>query len=241
MRPACIRSVASLGQLEGVERPVPRRRPQLLPWRRGAVARLADRLVGSPEIYGHEEREAEQSVNFVTCHDGFTLNDLVSYDQKHNDATARATATAPTITVAGTVALRALRMIPPWTGYGNRQVKNFLTVTPLSVGMPMLLMGDEVRRTQGGNNNAYCQDNDELVRLDAGGEACRCAPVRDPVQRATAVARLGAERQRTSLNQPLRGRTRPGTARNSASQTGARPHTALRSPPRSGRSSCCAT
>jgi glycogen operon protein len=50
------------------------------------VARLADRLVGSPDIYGHEEREAEQSVNFVTCHDGFTLNDLVSYDSKHNEA-----------------------------------------------------------------------------------------------------------------------------------------------------------
>src|SRR6185437_9953788 len=53
---------------------------------RGSVGRVADRLLGSPEIYGHEQREAEQSVNFVSCHDGFTLNDLVSYDQKHNDA-----------------------------------------------------------------------------------------------------------------------------------------------------------
>jgi len=52
----------------------------------GSVARFADRLLGSPEIYGHEEREPEQSVNFVTCHDGFTLNDLVSYDRKHNEA-----------------------------------------------------------------------------------------------------------------------------------------------------------
>ena len=75
------------GQLEGVERPFPRRRSRLLPRRaRVRCARLADRLVGSPEIYGHEEREAEQSVNFVTCHDGFTLNDLVSYNQKHNEA-----------------------------------------------------------------------------------------------------------------------------------------------------------
>ena len=74
-------------------------------------------------------------------------------------------------------------------------MKNCLTVTLLSVGMPMLLMGDEVRRTQGGTTTPLPGQRDELVRLDAGGEACRCPPVRDPVQRATAVARLGAERR----------------------------------------------
>ena len=75
------------GQLEGVERAVPRRCAELFPWaKKGRVGRFADRLLGSPAIYGHKEREAEQSVNFVTCHDGFTLNDLVSYDQKHNEA-----------------------------------------------------------------------------------------------------------------------------------------------------------
>jgi len=69
-------------------------------------------LIGSPSLYGHKEREPEQSVNFVTCHDGFTLNDLVSYDVKHNEANARTTGTAPTTTGAGTVEWKARRMIP---------------------------------------------------------------------------------------------------------------------------------
>ena len=65
---------------------------------KGSAARLADRVLGSHEVYGHKQREAEQSVNFVTCHDGFTLNDLVSYDRKHNEETAKITATAPRMT-----------------------------------------------------------------------------------------------------------------------------------------------
>jgi len=126
----------------------------------GAVPRLADRLLGSPSIYAHKEREAEQSVNFVTCHDGFTLNDLVSYNQKHNEANGEENrdgsndnrnwncgAEGPTTDAA----IERLR---------NRQVKNFFTATLLALGMPMILMGDEVRRTQLGNNNAYCQDNE---------------------------------------------------------------------------------
>ena len=121
---------------------------------------FADRLLGSPEIYGHKEREAEQSVNFVTCHDGFTLNDLVSYNQKHNEANGEKTATAGTTIAAGIVALRAQRDDPAVEKLRNRQVKNFLTVTLFSLGLPMILMGDEVRRTQRGNNNAYCQDDE---------------------------------------------------------------------------------
>jgi len=126
----------------------------------GSLARFADRLIGSPEIYGHKEREPEQSVNFVTCHDGFTLNDLVSYDSKHNEANGednRDGANDNKSWNCGTegptddLAIERLR---------NRQVKNFLTVTLLSLGMPMMLMGDEVRRTQGGNNNAYCLDDE---------------------------------------------------------------------------------
>jgi glycogen operon protein len=113
----------------------------------GSVARVADRLVGSPEIYGHEEREAEQSVNFVTCHDGFTLNDLVSYNGKHNEAN-------------GEDNRDGANDHPEIERMRNRQVKNFLTVTLLSLGMPMILMGDEARRSQFGNNNAYCQDNE---------------------------------------------------------------------------------
>ena len=131
-------------------------------------ARFADRLVGSPEVYGHKQREPEQSINFVTCHDGFTLNDLVSYNQKHNEANGENNRDGGNDNRAGTAASKGRRDDPAIEKLRNRQVKNFLTVTMLSIGMPMILMGDEVRRTQRGNNNAYCHDNEtELVRLDA--------------------------------------------------------------------------
>jgi glycogen operon protein len=126
----------------------------------GTVDRLADRLLGSPQIYGHKEREAEASVNCVTCHDGFTLNDLVSYSQEHNEANGEDNRDGANDNrscnwgVEGPtddLAIERLR---------NRQVKNFLFATIFSLGVPMLLMGDEVRPTQEGNNNAYCQDNE---------------------------------------------------------------------------------
>jgi pullulanase/glycogen debranching enzyme len=81
----------------------------------GFVAALADRLLGSPQIYGHKEREAEASVNFVTCHDGFTLNDLVSYNQKHNEANGESNATALTTTEVTTGASRVRPMILRWS------------------------------------------------------------------------------------------------------------------------------
>ena len=125
-----------------------------------SVSALATRLLGSPDIYGHEQREAEQSINFVTCHDGMTLNDLVSYNDKHNEANGESNrdgsndnlswncgAEGPT----DDAAIEALR---------NRQVKNFLALEMLAAGTPMLLMGDEVRKSQQGNNNAYCQDSE---------------------------------------------------------------------------------
>src|SRR5262245_1734863 len=126
----------------------------------GSVARLADRLVGSPEIYGHEEREAEQSVNFVTCHDGFTLNDLVSYNHKHNEANGEDNRDGANDNQSWNCGVEGPTDDPAVEQLRNRQVKNLLTVTMLALGMPMILMGDEVRRTQHGNNNAYCQDNE---------------------------------------------------------------------------------
>jgi glycogen operon protein len=126
----------------------------------GSVPRVADRLVGSPEIYGHEQREAEQSVNFVTCHDGFTLNDLVSYDSKHNEANGEDNRDGSDDNRSWNCGVEGPTDDPAIERLRNRQVKNFLTVTMLSVGMPMILMGDEARRTQFGNNNAYCQDNE---------------------------------------------------------------------------------
>ncbi|MFO0970221.1 MAG: glycogen debranching protein GlgX [Gemmataceae bacterium] len=126
----------------------------------GAVRRVADRIVGSHEIYGHEGREAEQSVNFVTCHDGFTLNDLVSYNGKHNDANGEQNRDGASDNASWNCGVEGPSDDPAIEKLRNRQVKNFLTATLMSLGVPMILMGDEVRHTQGGNNNAYCQDSE---------------------------------------------------------------------------------
>jgi glycogen operon protein len=126
----------------------------------GSVPRLADRFLGSPEIYAHEEREAEQSVNFVTCHDGFTLNDLVSYDHKHNEANGEGNRDGSDENHSWNCGVEGPTDDPEIESLRNRQVKNLLTFTLLSLGVPMIVMGDEVRRTQNGNNNAYAQDNE---------------------------------------------------------------------------------
>jgi isoamylase len=131
----------------------------------GSVGKVADRLLGSPEVYGHKEREAEASVNFVSCHDGFTLNDLVSYNQKHNEANGEANRDGSNDNCSWNCGVEGPTDDLAIEKLRNRQVKNFLTLTMLSLGMPMILMGDEVRRTQRGNNNAYCQD-DETTWFD---------------------------------------------------------------------------
>jgi len=125
----------------------------------GAVTRFADRILGSAEIYAHKQREMEQSVNFVTCHDGFTLNDLVSYDQKHNQANLEDNRDGSNDNRSWNCGVEGPTEDPAVERLRNQQVKNFFTITMLSLGMPMILMGDEMRRTQGGNNNAYCYDN----------------------------------------------------------------------------------
>jgi isoamylase len=126
----------------------------------GSAGSLADRLLGSPQIYGHKNREAEVSVNFVTCHDGFTLNDLVSYNQKHNQSNGEDNRDGSNDNRSWNCGIEGPTDDPEIEKLRNRQVKNFLTVTLLSLGLPMISMGDEVRRTQMGNNNAYCQDNE---------------------------------------------------------------------------------
>lgn len=139
-----------------------------------SVARVADRLLGSPELYSHKQREAEQSVNFVTCHDGFTLNDLVSYNQKHNEANAEGNHDGRDDNRSWNCGVEGPSGDPAVEKLRNRQLKNFLTVTLLSLGVPLILMGDEVRRSQHGNNNAYCLDNEiswfdwKLVARHAG-------------------------------------------------------------------------
>jgi glycogen operon protein len=126
----------------------------------GALSSLASKLLGSPDIYGHEEREPEQSINFVTCHDGFTLNDLVSYNQKHNEANGEENRDGSNDNLSWNCGHEGPSDDPVIEAIRNRQVKNFLALSLLAIGTPMLLMGDEVRRSQGGNNNAYCQDNE---------------------------------------------------------------------------------
>jgi glycogen operon protein len=126
----------------------------------GTVTKLAARFLASPDLYGHEDREPEQSINFVTCHDGFTLNDLVSYERKHNEANKESNLDGTDHNLSKNYGVEGPTDDPEIEALRNRQVKNFLTITLLALGVPMLLMGDEARRTQQGNNNAYCQDNE---------------------------------------------------------------------------------
>jgi len=125
----------------------------------GSVPHFADRLLGSHEIYRQKEREAEQSVNFVTCHDGFTLNDLVSYDHKHNEANGEDNRDGGCDNRSWNCGIEGPTNDPAIERLRNCQVKNFFTATLLPLGLPMFTMGDEVRRTQHGNNNAYCDDS----------------------------------------------------------------------------------
>jgi glycogen operon protein len=126
----------------------------------GMVRKLADRITASPDLFPQRDREPNRSINFVTCHDGFTLNDLVAYNRKHNDANGHANTDGTDANFSwncgdeGPVKGRKIEALR------DRQMKNLVSILLVSQGTPMLLMGDEVRRTQRGNNNAYCQDNE---------------------------------------------------------------------------------
>jgi isoamylase len=117
-------------------------------------------VLGSPDIYGHQDGNREKSINFVSCHDGCTLNDLVSYYQKHNEANLEENRDGSNDNLSWNCGVEGETEDPAVDEIRIRQVKNLLAVTLLAAGTPMILMGDEVRRTQRGNNNAYCQDNE---------------------------------------------------------------------------------
>ena len=134
---------------------------------RGMVRSLAARLVGSPDIYNGSDRQPHRSINFVTCHDGFTLNDLVSYDRKHNRANGEENRDGLDANFSWNCGIEGPTDDPAIERLRLRQMKNFFAVLFVSQGSPMILMGDEVRRTQMGNNNAYCQDN-EISWFDWG-------------------------------------------------------------------------
>ncbi len=170
------------------------------------VTKVADRFLGSPEIYAHEEREAEQSVNFVTCHDGFTLNDLVSYSHKHNEENGEGNRDGTDDNRSWNCGAEGPSDDPEVENLRSRQVRNFLAFTLLSLGVPMIVMGDEIRRTQNGNNNAYCQDNEtswfdwSLLSKHSGLHRF----VRLLIERRL-MRDLSRERMRLTLNQLLLG------------------------------------
>jgi isoamylase len=126
----------------------------------GTVAELATRLAGSSDLYAHNGRRPYASINFVTSHDGFTLHDLVSYEQKHNEANGEDNRDGDNHNLSSNSGVEGPTDDPEVRALRERQKRNFLTTLTLSQGVPMISGGDELGRTQQGNNNAYCQDNE---------------------------------------------------------------------------------
>jgi glycogen operon protein len=126
----------------------------------GQVGELGFRLTGSSDLYEHSGRRPYASINFVTCHDGLTLHDLVSYNEKHNEANGEDNRDGTTDNTSWNSGAEGDTDDPAILDLRDRRARNFLATLVLSQGVPMLLSGDEVNRTQGGNNNAYCQDNE---------------------------------------------------------------------------------
>jgi glycogen operon protein len=126
----------------------------------GLVGAVASRLAGSADIYQERGQLPVNSINFVTCHDGFTLNDLVSYNDKHNQANGEGNRDGIDDNLSWNCGVEGASDDPAIEALRNRQVRNFTALLLLSRGVPMFVAGDEVRRTQQGNNNAYCQDNE---------------------------------------------------------------------------------
>ena len=126
----------------------------------GRIGEMAHRLTGSPDLYQHDGRRPYASVNFITSHDGFTLNDLVSYNEKHNDANGENNQDGENNNQSWNGGAEGPATDEKINALRRKQRRNFLTTLFLSQGVPMLLGGDEFARTQNGNNNAYCQDNE---------------------------------------------------------------------------------
>ena len=126
----------------------------------GLIGELAYRITGSSDLYARSGRKPYASVNFVTAHDGFTLHDLVSYNSKHNEANGEENRDGTDNNRSWNCGAEGPTDDPEVNRLRARQKRNFMATTLLSQGVPMLLAGDEIGRTQAGNNNAYCQDNE---------------------------------------------------------------------------------
>jgi glycogen operon protein len=140
-----------------MERPLPRRLSAALR-RAGNASALAMRVAGSPDVF--EARGPQSSVNYVTSHDGFTLQDLVTYEQKHNQANGEDNRDGMHTNRSWNCGIEGPSDDEWIRSLRDRERRNLLTILMMSQGIPMLLAGDELGRTQRGNNNAYCQDNE---------------------------------------------------------------------------------
>jgi glycogen operon protein len=126
----------------------------------GLIGEVATRLAGSSDLYADDRRLPGNSINFITCHDGFTLWDLLSYNGKHNEANGEDNRDGSNDNLSWNCGAEGATDDPDVLALRRRQARNCLAILMLSQGVPMLLAGDEVLRTQQGNNNAYCQDNE---------------------------------------------------------------------------------
>ena len=153
----------------------------------GLVGEFARRLTGSSDLYGHAGKRPSASINFITAHDGFTLEDLVSYNDKHNEANGEDNRDGHAHNVSWNCGAEGPTDDAQVLALRERQKRNLLATLLLSQGVPMLVAGDEIGRTQHGNNNAYCQDN-EISWIDWTPTPQRSA-LRDFVQRLIALRR----------------------------------------------------
>src|SRR5947208_16115497 len=131
----------------------------------GLIGEFARRLTGSSDLYGRSGRLPHASINFITAHDGFTLHDLVSYNEKHNEANGEDNRDGHDHNLSWNCGVEGETDDRQILALRARQQRDFLATLLLSQGVPMLQAGDEINRTQFGNNNAYCQDN-EISWLD---------------------------------------------------------------------------
>jgi glycogen operon protein len=167
-------------------------------WRgdEGMLGRFASRICGSSDLYRGSGKGPECSVNFGACHDGFTLNDLVSYARKHNEANGEDNRDGAHENYSANYGVEGESGDPIVEATRRRQIKNFLLTLAIARGVPMLLAGDEFRRSQRGNNNAYCQDNDtswiDWTLLERNSEIFRFARNALALRRAYAALRREA-------------------------------------------------
>jgi isoamylase len=126
----------------------------------GIIGEVATCIAGSSDLYADDGRLPANSINFITCHDGFTLRDLVSYNQKHNEANGEDNRDGTNDNLSWNCGIEGETNDPSVLALRRRQAKNFIAILMISRGVPMLLAGDEIWRTQRGNNNVWCQDNE---------------------------------------------------------------------------------